>query len=96
MVRPSRLRKNGDRHSTPSPDPREAARSGAEGLPLSPRELASQAIVQGEERIFLGVGGAKLRPPPRPPTPCEAARSVAEGLSAMGLRILASQSAERG
>ena len=34
--------------------------------------------------------------PPRPPTPCEAARSVAEDLSAMGLRILASQSAERG
>jgi len=34
--------------------------------------------------------------PPRPPTPCEAARGVAEDLSAMSLRILASQSAERG
>src|SRR3990172_8130686 len=57
----SRLRKNGDRRPTPSPDPREAVRSGAEGLPLLPRGLASQALVQGERRVVLGGRGGGRR-----------------------------------
>src|SRR3990172_191156 len=56
----SRLRKNDDRRPTPSPDPREAARSGAEGLPLLPRGLASRAFVQGR-------GWGRRRVLPQPP-----------------------------
>ena len=55
-------------------------------LPLHPRGLASGAFLQGEGRAFLGGGGSKASP----------TSQTSYALSAMCLRILASQSAERG
>ena len=55
-------------------------------LPLRRRGLASRSLVHGEGRVFLGGGGSFAPPTPQASYP----------LSAMCLRILASQSAERG